>query len=108
MSELLFTPHENTTDLYESGLMDKKTMKKFDDLCLTPVQALSPDEIKAIREKEQVSQSIFAHYLNVSKNMIFEWERGVKKTSGTALKLSHNTIGRRKSVYSFYSQKRVS
>ena len=47
---------------------------------------LSPDEIKAIREKEQVSQSIFAHYLNVSKNMISEWERGVKKTSGTALK----------------------
>ncbi len=61
-------------------------MRKFDDLCLTPVQALSPDEIKAIREKEQVSQSIFAHYLNVRKNMISEWERGVKKTSGTALK----------------------
>ncbi|WP_230806716.1 helix-turn-helix domain-containing protein [Aggregatibacter actinomycetemcomitans] len=57
---------------------DKKTMKKFDELCLTPVPTFTPDEIKAIREKEHVSQTVFAHYLNVSKNMISEWERGVK------------------------------
>ncbi|WP_241010151.1 helix-turn-helix domain-containing protein, partial [Aggregatibacter actinomycetemcomitans] len=56
----------------------KKTMKKFDELCLTPVPTFTPDEIKAIREKEHVSQTVFAHYLNVSKNMISEWERGVK------------------------------
>ena len=86
MSEILAMIHENAADLHEAGLMDKKTMKKFDELCLTPVPVFTPDEIKAIYEKEQVSQSIFAHYLNVSKNMISEWERGVKKTSGTALK----------------------
>ena len=62
-------------------------MKKFDELCVTPVPTFTPDEIKAIREKEHVSQTVFAHYLNVSKNMISEWERGVKKPSGTALKL---------------------
>ncbi|MBN6074882.1 DNA-binding transcriptional regulator [Aggregatibacter actinomycetemcomitans] len=87
MSELLAMVHENAADLYEAGLMDKKTMKKFDELCLTPVQTFTPDEIKAIREKEHVSQTVFAHYLNVSKNMISEWERGVKKPTGTALKL---------------------
>ncbi|MBN6068774.1 DNA-binding transcriptional regulator [Aggregatibacter actinomycetemcomitans] len=87
MSELLAMVHENAADLYEAGLMDKKTMKKFDELCLTPVPTFTPDEIKAIREKEHVSQTVFAHYLNVSKNMISEWERGVKKPTGTALKL---------------------
>lgn len=87
MSELLAMIHENAADLYEAGLMDKKTMKKFDELCLTPVPNFTPDEIKAIREKERVSQTVFAHYLNVSKNMISEWERGVKKPSGAALKL---------------------
>ena len=87
MSELLAMIHENAADLYEAGLMDKKTMKKFDVLCVTPVPTFTPDEIKAIREKEHVSQTVFAHYLNVSKNMISEWERGVKKPSGTALKL---------------------
>nr|DAM73354.1 MAG TPA: putative transcriptional regulator [Caudoviricetes sp.] len=87
MSEILAMIHENAADLHEAGLMDKKTMKKFDELCLTPVPVFTPDEIKAIREKEQVSQTVFAHYLNVSKNMISEWERGVKKPTGTALKL---------------------
>ncbi|MFZ7198024.1 helix-turn-helix domain-containing protein [Avibacterium avium] len=94
MSELLAMIHENASDLYEAGLMDKKTMKKFDELCLTPVLPFTPEEIKAIREKEQVSQTVFAHYLNVSKNMISEWERGVKKPSGAALKLL-NLVQRR-------------
>ena len=87
MSEILAMIHENAADLHEAGLMDKKTMKKFDELCLTPVPVFTPDETKAIREKERVSQTVFAHYLNVSKNMISEWERGVKKPTGTALKL---------------------
>ena len=87
MSEILAMVHENAADLHEAGLMDKKTMKKFDELCLTPVKAFTPDEIKAIREKERVSQTVFAHYLNVSKNVISEWERGAKKPTGTALKL---------------------
>ncbi|WP_218961597.1 helix-turn-helix domain-containing protein [Aggregatibacter actinomycetemcomitans] len=39
---------------------------------------ISRSATKAIREKEHVSQTVFAHYLNVSKNMISEWERGVK------------------------------
>lgn len=87
MSELLTMIHENAADLHEAGLMDKKTMKKFDKLCLTPVPTFTPDEIKAIREDARVSQTVFAHYLNVRKNIISEWERGVKKPSGAALKL---------------------
>ncbi|MCW9718606.1 helix-turn-helix domain-containing protein [Avibacterium sp. 21-599] len=92
--ELSAMIYEHALDLYEAGLMDKKTMKKFDALCLTPVSPFTPEEIKAIREKEQVSQTVFAHYLNVSKNMISEWERGVKKPSGAALKLL-NLVQRR-------------
>lgn len=87
MSELLKMLHENASDLHEVGIINKQTMRKFDELCLSPVPSFTPDEIKAIREKEHVSQSVFAHYLNVRKNMISEWERGVKKPSGAALKL---------------------
>ena len=32
MSEILAMIHENAADLHEAGLMDKKTMKKFDEL----------------------------------------------------------------------------
>ncbi|MCT8517925.1 DNA-binding transcriptional regulator [Glaesserella parasuis] len=62
-------------------------MQSFDKRCLTPVKTLAPNEIREIREKENFSQAVFAHYLNVSSNLVSEWERGVKKPSGAALKL---------------------
>lgn len=34
-----------------------------------------------------VSQPVFAHYLNVSKNLISDWERGTKRPGGPALRL---------------------
>ncbi len=79
--------HETALDLHEAGVLDKKTMKKFDLACLTKIHAFSPEEIKALREKESVSQPIFAHCLNVSKDIISQWERGIKKPSGSSLKL---------------------
>jgi putative transcriptional regulator len=30
---------------------------------------------------------IFARYLNVSKNLVSDWERGIKKPGGPALRL---------------------
>ena len=29
--------------------MDKRTMRDFDELCITPVRALKPKEIRALR-----------------------------------------------------------
>jgi putative transcriptional regulator len=37
--------------------------------------------------REHLSQSVFARYLNVSKNLVSDWERGVKKPGGPALRL---------------------
>lgn len=79
--------HELMSDLNQLGLIDKTTMQHFDKRCLTPIKTLAPNEIREIREKENFSQAVFAHYLNVSSNLISEWERGIKKPSGTALKL---------------------
>lgn len=79
--------HETAADLAEAGLLEKKTMRKFDELCLTPVPELTPDDIKAIREKEQLSQAVFARYLNVSLSLVSQWERGEKHPSGASLKL---------------------
>ena len=73
--------------LHEVGSIDKQTMRQFDEACLTPVLVLSPDEIKALRLREHISQPVFARYLNVSKNLVSDWERGVKKPGGPALRL---------------------
>lgn len=76
--------HETMEALNAIGSIDKQTMHNFDDACLTAVQPFTPDEIRALREREQLSQPVFARYLNVSKNLISEWERGTKKPGGPA------------------------
>lgn len=79
--------HETMEALHEVGAINTRTMRDFDDSCLTPVRGLAPDEIRAIREREHLSQPVFARYLNVSRNLVSDWERGVKKPGGPALRL---------------------
>ena len=86
-SEAMAAVHETMEALREIGAIDKQTMRQFDQACLTPVQTLSPRQIKAIRERERVSQTVFANYLNVTPSLVSKWERGEKKPSGPALKL---------------------
>jgi putative transcriptional regulator len=62
-------------------------MREFDELCLTKIRPLTADEIRNIRERENISQVVFAHYINVTKGVISQWERGEKRPSGTSLKL---------------------
>lgn len=86
-SGILASVHKTAADLHKAGLVDKATMREFDALCLTPVEPLAPEEIRALREREQVSQPVFAHYLNVRKDAVSKWERGEKRPDGPSLKL---------------------
>ena len=86
-SEAFAAIHETMETLHEVGAIDKQTMRGFDEACLTTVRVLSPEEIKTIRQRERISQPVFARYLNVSKNLVSDWERGVKKPGGPALRL---------------------
>jgi putative transcriptional regulator len=79
--------HESMEAMHDIGAIDKQTMREFDEACLTPVQPMEPEEIKEIRLREHISQPVFARYLNVSKNLVSDWERGVKKPGGPALRL---------------------
>lgn len=86
-SLLLAAVHETASDLFDAGVMSKQTLRKFDALCLTPLKPLTAVQIKAVRLREQVSQAVFARYLNVSKEVVSQWERGEKKPAGASLKL---------------------
>src|SRR5690348_13549538 len=79
--------HESAEALYRVGAINKITMREFDEACLEEVEELKPSEIRALREREHVSQPVFARYLNVSKNLVSDWERGKRKPSGAALRL---------------------
>jgi putative transcriptional regulator len=86
-SEALAAVHEMMEGLHEAGSIDKRTLREFDESCLVQATPLQPEEIKAIREAEHVSQPVFARYLNVSKNLVSDWERGKKRPGGPALRL---------------------
>jgi putative transcriptional regulator len=86
-SDVMAAVHEIASDLHDVGMIDKKTMRRFDESCLTPIRHFTAREIRALRQREKVSQTVFAHYLNVSKESVSQWERGDKHPAGPTLKL---------------------
>jgi len=86
-SDAMAAIHETMEALRDFGAIDKQTMRRFDDACLTQIRPLKPGEIRAIRERERVSQTVFASYLNVTSSLVSKWERGEKHPSGASLKL---------------------
>jgi putative transcriptional regulator len=88
-SAILEAVHETATGLHQAGVMDRVTMREFDRLCLPPIEPLTPENIKQIREKANVSQAVFAALLNTSISTLQKWEIGQKRPTGAALKLLH-------------------
>ncbi|MDE0224895.1 MAG: DNA-binding transcriptional regulator [Gammaproteobacteria bacterium] len=86
-SEPLAAAHETALGLTDAGVMGKRTMKEFDEMCLTPVEDMAPERIRAIRLQENASQAVFARYLNVTAGLVSQWERGEKRPRGASLKL---------------------
>lgn len=79
--------HSSAAALHKVGAIDKATMRHFDEASLLKPPAFAPGEIRRIRESNNVSQPVFARYLNTSESTVEKWEAGKKKPSGTALKL---------------------
>ena len=86
-SAILASVHETALGMTEAGVMSKRTMRAFDEMCLTPVEEMSPDDIRTLRMRENVSQAVFARHLNVTTGLVSQWERGEKHPRGASLKL---------------------
>ena len=84
---ILDVAHSMAQGLYDAKIIDATTMREFDTLCLPEVVELEPSDIKKIRIKEKVSQSVFARILNISSSTVRQWERGDKHPRGTSLRL---------------------
>ncbi len=79
--------HASATALHKIGAINKATMRSFDVASLNVLDEIEPAQIKKLREKNHVSQPIFARYLNTSESTVQKWEPGAKRPSGMALKL---------------------
>lgn len=79
--------HETAGGLHSAGVMDKRTMWEFDEVCLTLGRPMKPREIRTLRMRERASQAAFPRYLNVTTGLVSHWERGEKHPPGLSLKL---------------------
>lgn len=79
--------HSAAQGLYRAGTIDKATLREFDASCLDKIPLFDAKDIKRIREHANVSQTLFARYLNTSESTVQKWETGQKRPSGMALKL---------------------
>jgi len=84
---ILDVVHETALDLHEASAMKLKTLREIESLCLPPVKQYSANQIKLIRLKNEVSQSVFAAYLNTSLSTVQKWEADRKHPNGPSLKL---------------------
>lgn len=89
-AELLAT----AKDMRKSGLLTKAAHEKItmrhlgsSDMPAVATAKLSGAEVKAIREKANLSQAVFARYLNVTPGYVSQLERGDKHPTGPALVL---------------------
>ena len=79
--------HSAAAGMFRTDTIDKATMREFDESCLAKPPQFAPLDIKRLRERNRVSQPVFARYLNTSESTVEKWEAGTKKPSGAALKL---------------------
>jgi putative transcriptional regulator len=76
--------------LYSIGLINKEQMQEFDDLCAearlnTP--EYSSEQIRALRERWELSEAELAGKLNVSPATVRRWEVGKTRPQGPVLVL---------------------
>lgn len=79
--------HSAAAGLYSVDAIAQETMHSFDETCISRVSDFQPGEIKALRDQLNVSQPVFARYLNTSVSTVQKWESGAKRPGGLALKL---------------------
>jgi putative transcriptional regulator len=83
---------ETAGDMRKAGLMDKASHEKITLRHLgaagqSTIAPLTGPQIRAMRERAQLSQAVFAHYLNLTVGYVSQLERGTKRPTGAALAL---------------------
>ncbi len=65
----------------------KLTLRTHQFTLPAPIKPLGPEDIRALRQKLNVSQAVFAGLLNVPKVTAISWEKGRRRPTGAALRL---------------------
>jgi putative transcriptional regulator len=86
-SRIFEAVHETARDMHRLGFIDKRRMAWYDALCLKPAQDYNAKQIKALRARLRVSQTVLADVLGASPSTVRQWESGDKRPSGPSRRL---------------------
>ncbi|MEY3464496.1 MAG: hypothetical protein RL603_94 [Pseudomonadota bacterium] len=86
-SRLMKEVGETIADLRRLGFIDKRKQRSIKALDLKPIPQYEGQQIRALRKRVKVSQTVFASLLNTSASTVRKWEIGAKLPSGPSLKL---------------------
>ena len=83
---------ETADDLRAAAILDEAAHEKIPlrHLGTKPVAVAAPitgEEIRSMRERANLSQAVFARYLNLTTGYVSQLERGTKRPTGPALVL---------------------
>jgi putative transcriptional regulator len=83
---------ETAEDMHRLGIMETPTFEKITvrhlgARALNTAKPLSGEEIRAMRERANLSQAAFARFLNLTTGYVSQLERGAKQPKGPALAL---------------------
>ncbi|OWQ93009.1 hypothetical protein CDN99_00420 [Roseateles aquatilis] len=69
------------------GMMGDEDMRQWEWVGMQPPDPLLPEEVRAIRESENLELDTFADMLNTSPRLLRRWEQGFNKPKGPTLRL---------------------
>jgi putative transcriptional regulator len=92
LSPLTKTILSTAKDMYAGGVISKRTHEKITLRHLGGAikgvtRALTGKQIRALRDKENISQAVLAHHLHVSVGYVSQLERDEKRPTGPTLVL---------------------
>lgn len=77
----------NNVGILEEAAYEKITMRHLEMKDTPVIEPLTAEDIRRIRERAHMSQSVFARYLNLTVGYVSQLERGIKHPTGAALVL---------------------
>ena len=92
---------ETAEDMHGAGLLDraayeKITMRHLGQNKMPSVSPITAEQIRAMRERANMSQAVFARHLNLTVGYVSQLERGAKRPTGAVLALLN--VIRRKGI----------
>ena len=107
MSTKLNNMLAHARELQALGVMSDADVTEIENLVtaramaerIAQVKAMSGEEIKALRVRFGLSQTLLAHMLGMSKESVSKWERNEIKPSGPALRILNTLAARGPEVF---------